>query len=260
MLEVYCDASFRAGGASYVGCAVLKDGVMVCQSTARVLPEPLRNTECERAAIDFGIAAASLFPDPVTVIYNDSSEAVREYGAAGACRVEYAPRDAPYQSLADRLSRRFPQGLAADHGLCRKPVEPFTPGVLASIARGAPVLYLKKIERETTNTRAVYSLVVRTIDRVLSDTARYEARAGEARGIKAALEAAADLSDPGFVARIGGPELEGAYFLITDETWGLRLKGGEAYSILPGGVGHHVVCHEVDRRPENLFRRAGEYR
>jgi hypothetical protein len=50
--------------------------------------------------------------------------------------------------------------------------------------------------------------------------------------------------------------LDGAYFLITDETWGLRIKGEEAYSILPCEIPHTILCHEVDRSPENLFRRA----
>lgn len=258
MLEVYCDSSFNEKGASFIGCVAVKDGIEIYQSTARVMPDPLRNIECELAAIDFGIAISRLFLDPRTIIYNDSTEAVKEYQLKkqGACEVEYAARETPYQSLADRLSKRFPQGLIETYGLCRKPVESFTPGVLADVARGAAVLYLKKSERETTNTKTVYTLVIRTIDRVLSDSKKYVARSGEVKNIKVARDVSADLSDPDFVKRIEGLALEGAYFLLTDETWGLRQKGGEAYSIIPCDIRHHIICHEVDRSPENLFNRA----
>lgn len=258
MLEVYCDSSFNEKGVSFIGCVAVKDGVEICQSTARIIPDPLRNIECELAAIGFGIEVAALFPDPRTIIYNDSTEAVKEYQQKKQTgyTVEYAARETPYQSLADRLSKRFPQGLIEAYGLCKKPVESFTPEVLADVARGAPVLYLKKSERETTNKKTVYTLIVRTMDRILSDNKKYEAKAGEVKNIKAAREVSADLGDPNFIERIEGLKLEGAYFLLTDETWGLRLKGGEAYSIIPCGVAHRIICHEVDRSPENLFRRA----
>ncbi|HTY91391.1 MAG TPA: hypothetical protein VMC84_09460 [Methanocella sp.] len=258
MLEVYCDSSFNEKGTSYIGCVAVKDGMEVFQSTARVVPDPLRNIECELAAIGFGIAVAALFPDPRTIIYNDSTEAVKEYQlkGQGEYAVEYAARETPYQSLADRLSKRFPQGLIETYGLCRKPVESFTPEVLADVARGVPVLYLKKSERETTNTRTVYTLVVRTIGRVISDDRKYEAKSGEVKNIKVARDISVDLSDPEFVKSIGVPELRGSYFLLTDETWGLRQKGGEAYSIIPCSIEHHVICHEVDRSPENLFNRS----
>lgn len=260
MLEVYCDSSFNEKGVSFIGCVAVKDGVEIYQSTARVMPDPLRNIECEMAAIEFGIAVSALFPDPGTVIYNDSTEAVKEYQLKkkGEYSVEYAARETPYQSLADRLSKRFPQGLIETYGLCKKPVEPFTPEILADVARGATVIYLKKSERETTNTKTVYTLIVRTIDSVLSDDKKYEARSGEVKNIKVARDVSADLSDPNFVKGVEGLGLEGSYFLLTDETWGLRQKGGEAYTIIPCGVAHHVICHEVDRSPENLFRRAGD--
>ncbi len=260
MLEVYCDSSFNEKGVSFIGCVAVKDGVEIYQSTARIMPDPLRNIECELAAIDFGIAVAALFPDPGTVIYNDSTEAVKEYQLKrrGEYSVEFAARETPYQSLADRLSKRFPQGLIETYGLCKKPVEPFTTEVLAAVASGTPVIYLRKSERETTNTKTVYTLVIRTIGRILSDNRKYEAKSGEVKNIKVAREVSADLGDPDFVKSIEGLKLEGAYFLLTDETWGLRLKGGEAYSLIPCSVAHRVICHEVDRRPENLFMRAGE--
>jgi len=66
--RVYCDSSFNEKGVSFIGCVAVRDGVEICQSTARVMPDPLRNIECELAAIDFGIAIAALFPDPRTII------------------------------------------------------------------------------------------------------------------------------------------------------------------------------------------------
>jgi hypothetical protein len=258
MLEVYCDSSFNENGPSFIGCVALRDGVEIYQSTARVVPDPLRNLECELAAIKFGISVAGLFPDSHTVIYNDSTEAVKEFqsGKPETYAVEYIERDNPYQSLADRLSKKFQQALVETYDLCKKPVETFTPDILEGVAGGRSVLYLKKNERESTNTKTVYGLVIRNISRILSDDRKYEAKAGEVKNIKVARDVTRDLGDPNFVKSIGGLELKGAYFLLTDETWGLRQKGGEAYSILPCSVPHHVICHEVDRSPENLFRRA----
>ncbi len=255
MLEVYCDSSYNEKGPSFIGCVILKDGTIVFQSTARVLPVPRRNLECELAAIRFGISAAGLFPDEHTIIYNDSTEAVKEFGA-GPYKVEFMGRDDPYQSLADRLSKKFQQALARTYDLCKKPVETFTPEVLEAIASGATVIYLRKDARESTNTKAVYRLVIRNICNILSDERRYEARAGEVKNIKVARDISRDMSDPGVVKSIEGLDLKGAFFLLTDETWGLRLKGGEAYSVLPCSVPHRVTCHEVDRSPENLFKRA----
>jgi hypothetical protein len=258
MLEVYCDSSYNEKGPSFIGCVALRDGVEVFQSTARVVPDPRRNLECELAAIRFGISVAGLFPDHEAIIYNDSTEAVKEFqaGDRGPCAVEYVGREDPYQSLADRLSKKFQQALVETYDLCKKPVEAFTPEVLEGVAGGRCVLYLRKNERESTNTKTVYGLVIRNMSRILSDDRKYEAKAGEVKNIKVARDVSRDLSDPDYVKSIGGLDLEGAYFLLTDETWGLRQKGGEAYSILPCSVPHHVICHEVDRSPENLFKRA----
>lgn len=258
MLEVYCDSSFNENGPSFIGCVIIRDGVVIHESTTRVSPDPLRNLECELAALDYGTALAGLFPDRHTIIYNDSTEAVKEFQsrAPASYVVEYTSRDNPYQSLADRLSRKFQQSLMPAYGLCKKPVESFTPAVLRDIARGRTVLYVRKDERESTNTRAVYRLIIRAAGRVLSDDRKYEARSGQVKNVKVAEEISRDLGDPDLVKSYEGLELEGAYFLLTDETWGLRLKGGEAYSILPCSIPHHIICHEVDRSPENLFKRA----
>jgi len=259
MLEVYCDSSFNEKGPSFIGCVALKDGAVVFQSTARVLPDPIRNLECELAAIRFAISVAGLFLDRRTIIYNDSTEAVKEF-REGPHEVEYTGRDNPYQSLADRLSKKFQQALVETYDLCKKPVDAFSPDILEDVANGRSVLYLRKEERESTNTKTVYTLVIRNIGRILSDDRKYEARSGEVKNIKVARDVSRDLSDPGFIKGAGGLDLNGAYFLLTDETWGLRQKGGEAYSILPCGVPHHIICHEVDRSPENLFKRAAAIR
>jgi len=144
-----------------------------------------------------------------------------------------------------------PQRPAEAHDLCRKPVESFTPEALADIARNArPVLYLEKDRERSSNTRSCYTLVVRAAGRVLSDDHVYCARSGEVKNVKIARDVCADV-----VAGEIAADLSGAYFLLTDETWGLRLKGGEAYSVLPCTVTHRIICHEVDRSPDNLWRR-----
>jgi len=111
MLEVYCDSSFNEGGPSFIGCFIIKDGIEVHQSTTRILPDPIRNLECELAAIGFAISEAALFSDgsPV-VIYNDSTEAVKECQArkTPGIVIEFVSRDNPRQSVADRLSKKFP--------------------------------------------------------------------------------------------------------------------------------------------------------
>jgi hypothetical protein len=261
MLEVYCDSSFNENGPSFIGCVIIRDGVIMHQSTTRVSPDPLRNLECELAALDYGVGLAGLFPDRHTIIYNDSTEAVKEFQSRAPAQyaVEYISRDNPYQSLADRLSKKFQQSLIPAYGLCKKPVESFTPDVLGDIGRGRTVLYVKKDERESTNTRTIYRLIIRAGGRVLADDRKYEARSGQVKNIKVAEEISRDLGGPDFVKSHKGLELEGAYFLLTDETWGLRLKGGEAYSILPCSIPHHIICHEVDRSPENLFKRVAAF-
>lgn len=259
MLEVYCDSSFNDKGHSFIGCVALRDGAEVFQATARVVPDPLRNLECELAAIRFAISVAGIFPDPNTVIYNDSTEAVKEF-RSGPYRVEYTAMENPYQSLADRLSKKFQQALVETYDLCRKTVETFTTEVMDGVASGRCVLYLQKNERESTNTKTVYNLVIRNIGGILAEDRKYEARSGEVKNIKVARDVSRDLNDPNFVKAIEGLDLNDAYFLLTDETWGLRQKGGEAYSIIPCGVPHHVICHEVDRSPENLFKRAATIR
>ncbi|MCM1566352.1 MAG: hypothetical protein NC238_10465 [Dehalobacter sp.] len=260
MLEVYCDSSYNEDGSSFIGIVAIADGVEIHQSTTAVLPAPLSNLECERAAISMAIRLARVLRragEPV-VIYNDNTEAVKECLEAETSLfpVEYAPRETPFQEVADRLSRRFPHRPAETHDLCRRPVESFTPEVLADIANNRrTVLYLLKDMERSSNTKSCYQLVARNIDCELSDDHVYCARSGEVKNVKIARDICADVVTGGIPA-----DLSSAYFLLTDETWGLRLKGGEAYSILPCDIPHRIICHEVDRSPDNLWRRVARYK
>ena len=259
MLEIYCDSSFNESGSSFIGCFIIKDDVALYQSTTRIVPDPIRNLECELAAIGFAIAQAALFSDgSQAVIYNDSTEAVKEFQARKlpVVVIEFVSRDDPHQSVADRLSKKFPHAQIETFDLCKKPVETFTPEILRDIADGRPVLYLLKDQRESTNSKTVYRLVIRTAKSIVSDSRIYSAKSGEVKNIKVAREVSRDLGDP---EPIDGITLDSPYFLLTDETWGLRIKGGEAYSILPCGIPHRIICHEVDRTAENLFNRVSHY-
>lgn len=262
MLEVYCDSSFNEGGPSFIGCSVIKDGVELHQSTTRIVPDPRGNLECEMAAISFAASLAPLFSNGGrTVIYNDSTEAVKEFQARKpeGFTVEYVSRDNAYQAVADRLSKKFQQARIETFELCKKPVETFTPEILEDIAVShRPVIYLIKDLRESTNTKTVYRLVIRTIDGIVSDDRKYVVKSGEVKNIKVALNVSKDFSDPA-QSHFKGTSIDNSYFLLTDETWGLRLKGNESYSILPCSVPHCIICHEVDRSPDNLFDRASAY-
>ena len=267
MLEIFCDSSFNQNGPSFIGCLILKCGREIHQSSTLVQPDPVRNLECELAAIQMAISMAGVFSTDGehVIIYNDSTEAVREYqgSATGNIAVEYRPREDPYQSVADRLSKKFPQAKLETFDLCKHGVESFTPDILRDIASGNKcVVYLEKDERETTNTRTVYTLIIRDIDRVILGDRKYSAKSGEVKNIKVARDVSGDLEDASILASLAGrgADLNNSYFLLTDETWGLRTKGGEAYSILPCSIPHRIICHEVDRTAGNLFRRAAAYR
>lgn len=263
MLEVYCDSSFNEGGSSFIGCFIIKDGVELHQSTTRIVPDPVRNLECEMAAINFAVSLVPLFSqNDIVTIYNDSTEAVKEFQARKpeGFTFEYVSRDVPYQSIADRLSKKFQQAKVETFDLCKRPIESFTQEILKDIAVShRPVIYLQKDRRESTNTKTIYRLVIRTIDGIVSDDRKYVAKAGEVKSIKVAHDVSKDLSDHAVLNSFKGISIDNSYFLLTDETWGLRLKGNEAYSILPCSVPHCIICHEVDRTPDNLFNRASPY-
>ena len=253
MLEIYCDSSLNEDSPSFIGCVILADSLEIHQSSTRVLPDPKSNLQCEMAAIELGMRLARVFRrgDEPVVVYNDNTEAVKAYlnDEAALFPVEFAPREGPYLSMADRLSKRFPQKLAEIADLCRKPVESFTPDILRDIGENRrAVLYLVRDAGRSTNTKSAYRLVVRTIGSVISDDLTFEARSGEVKNIKVARDVSENVN-------LITADLDGAYFLLTDETWGLRQKGGEAYSVLPCAIPHRIICHEVDRSPENLWRR-----
>ena len=253
MLEIYCDSSYYDDGPSFIGCVIISDGLEAHQSTTMIVPDPKSNLECEIAAIELAMRLARIFrrsTEPV-VIYNDNTEAVKAYlqNESALYQVEFSPRESPYQSMADRLSKRFPQKLAEAHDLCKKLVETFSEEILRDIGENhRQVVYLSRDAGRSTNTKSVYRLVVRTSDGIVSADKMFEARSGEVKNIKVAR----DISERSENLAAG---LENSYFLLTDETWGLRLKGGEAYSILPCTIPHRIICHEVDRSPENLWRR-----
>jgi hypothetical protein len=238
----------------------LADSIKVHQSTTGLTPTPSCNLECELDAIALAmkLARALQRPHETVIIYNDSTEAVKSYIEAelSLFPVEYVPRESPLQELADRLSKRFPQRLAGVHDLCRHPVESFTPQILEDIAcNGRPVLYLQKDRERSSNTKSCYVLIVRTVNRVLTDDHFYCARSGEVKNVKIARDVCSEVE----AGEIAAPLADG-YFLLTDETWGLRLKGGEAYSVLPCDIPHRIICHEVDRSPDNLWRRVAAFR
>jgi hypothetical protein len=101
------------------------------------------------------------------------------------------------------------------------------------------------------------------MEKILSDDRLYLVRkGGPGTQVKAADEIRTDLSDPLVISslKVKGIRLENSYFLLTDETWGLRGTDNQAYSILPTSVPHRIICDEVDRSPQNLFLRAARFR
>jgi hypothetical protein len=210
------------------------------------------------------MAIAFKIGEEEAVLYNDSTEAVKEYNSSPGkrFRIEFVSRDDPYQSVADRLSKKFSQSRIATYGLCKLPVESFKPDILKDIAiNKKPFVYIEKNNVSSTKTKTCYRLIIRDIEKILHDEMEYVARSGEIKNIKVATDISRDMGDPEIIAALKkkGIILDGSYFLLTDETWGLRVKGDEAYSILPSGIMHRIICHEVERTPGNLIERASAY-
>ena len=275
MLEVYCDSSYNEGEDSYIGCVVLRDGGQIHQSTTKVPGHPLNNLECELAALNFAISLVRIFSEGDTeiVVYNDSTEAVKAFqGKAqnvekefSGSRVsfEYIPREKMNQAVADSLSKKFPVFFSSTS---TSDVESFSrrEDVLSDIARnGRNVFYLEKVPEMSTNKKTCYRLIVRTMEKILSDDLIYPVKkGGPGTQVKAAEEIQKDLSNPEILSslQLKGVRLKNSYFLLTDETWGLRGTDSQAYSILPSSIPHKIICDEVDRSPQNLFRRAERFR
>ncbi|AKB73617.1 hypothetical protein MSLAZ_0356 [Methanosarcina lacustris Z-7289] len=275
MLEVYCDSSYNEGEDSYIGCVVLRDGGQIHQSTTKVPGHPQNNLDCELAALNFAISLVRTFSKGYTeiVVYNDSTEAVKsfqgraqeiekEFSGSGVS-FEYIPREKMNQAAADSLSKKFPVFFSSTSTL---DVESFSrrEDVLSDIARnGRNVFYLEKVSEMSTNKKTCYRLIVRTMEKTLSDDRIYPVKkGGPGTQIKAAEEIRKDLSNPEVLSSLKskGVRLENSYFLLTDETWGLRGTDSQAFSILPFSIPHKVICDEVDRSPQNLFRRAERFR
>ena len=275
MFEVYCDSSYNDSEDSYIGCTVLRDGRQIHQSTTKIQNCPENNLNCELAALDFAVMLAKIFSesDEEIIIYNDSTEAVKFFQAnrkeiekefsKSSVSFEYIPREKVYQAIADSLSKKFPIFFL---DIPTFEVESFSrrEDILSDIARNGPsVFYLVKNEEMSTNKKTCYRLVIRTMEKVLSDNRFYLIRkGGPGTQVKAADEIRKDLFDPSVVSSLEakGIRLENSYFLLTDETWGLRGTDNKAYSILPASVPHRIICDEVDRSPQNLFRKAERFR
>ncbi|MCQ1534609.1 ribonuclease H-like domain-containing protein [Methanosarcina sp. KYL-1] len=277
MLEVYCDSSYNENEDSYIGCTVLRDSRQIHQSTTKVPADPSSNLECELAALNFAVALAKIFSDgeKELVIYNDSTEAVKAFQAKGPeiekefsesvarLSFEYIPREKVRQATADSLSKKFPIYFL---DIPTFEVESFSrrEDILSDIAqKGSSVFYLEKVEEKSTNKKTCYRVVIRSFEKILSDELLYLIKKGGAgTQVKAAEEIRKDLDDPKIRSSLEarGVRLENSYFLLTDETWGLRGTDSRAHSILPSSVPHRVICDEVDRSPENLFRRVERFR
>jgi len=275
MFEVYCDSSYNENEDSYIGCTILRDGRQIHQSTTKIPNVPENNLSCELAALDFAVTLAKVFSenDRDIFIYNDSTEAVKFFQAkkkeiekkfsGSSVSFEYIPREKVNQAIADSLSKKFPVFFL---DIPTFEVESFSrrESILSDIARnGRNIFYLEKNEEQSTNKKTCYRLVIRTVEKTLSDDRLYLVKkGGPGTQVKAAEEIRKDLSDPSVVSSLKekGVRLENSYFLLTDETWGLRGTDNQAYSILPASVPHRIICDEVDRSPQNFFRRAERFR
>ena len=275
MFEVYCDSSYNESEDSYIGCTVLRDGKQIHQSTTKVPDVPENNLDCELAALNFAVTLARIFSegDRDIIIYNDSTEAVKAFQkerpeiekkfSGTSINFEYIPREKVNQAIADSLSKKFPV-FFLNIPTCE--VESFSrrEDILSDIARNErSVFYLEKVDEKSTNKKTCYRLIIRTLEKILSDDRLYLVKkGGPGTQVKAAEEIRKDLSDPSVISSLKakGVRLENSYFLLTDETWGLRGTDNQTYSILPDSVRHRIICDEVDRSPQNLFRRVERFR
>ncbi|HII79258.1 MAG TPA: hypothetical protein HA261_02370 [Methanosarcina sp.] len=275
MLEVYCDSSYNEVEDSYIGCVVLRDGRQIHQSTTKVPDNPQNNLDCELAALNFAISLVRTFlrGDTEIVVYNDSTEAVKSFQgraqdveqefSGSRISFEYIPREKINQAAADSLSKKFPVFFSSTPTAY---VESFSrrEDILSNIARnGSNVFYLEKVPEMSTNKKTCYRLVVRTMEKTLSDDRLYTVKkGGPGTQVKAAEEIRKDLSNPEVLSSLKskGVRLENSYFLLTDETWGLRGTDSQACSILPSSISHKIICDEVDRSPQNLFKRAERFK
>ena len=236
---------------------------------------PQNNLDCELAALNFAVTLARIFSEGNRdiIIYNDSTEAVKAFQkerpeiekkfSGTGINFEYIPREKVNQAIADSLSKKFPV-FFLNIPTCE--VESFSrrEDILSDIARNErSVFYLEKVDEKSTNKKTCYRLIIRTMEKILSDDRLYLVKkGGPGTQVKAAEEIRKDLSDPSVISSLKakGVRLENSYFLLTDETWGLRGTDNQTCSILPDSVRHRIICDEVDRSPQNLFRRVERFR
>lgn len=275
MFEVYCDSSFNEGEDSYIGCTVLRDGKQIHQSTTKVPGAPKNNLDCELEALSFAVTLTKIFSegDRDITIYNDSTEAVKVFQKERpkiekkfpdlSINFEYIPREKVNQAIADSLSKKFPV-FFLNIPTCEVVSFSRREDILSDIARNERnILYLEKVDEKSTNKKTCYRLIIRTMDKILSNDRFYLIKkGGPGTQVTAAEEIRKDLSDPRFLSSLEakGVRLENSYFLLTDETWGLRGTDNQTCSILPGSIPHRIICDEVDRSPENLFRRSERFK
>lgn len=275
MFEVYCDSSFNEGEDSYIGCTVLRDGKQIHQSTTKVPGAPNNNLDCELKALSFAVTLSKIFSEGYRdiTIYNDSTEAVKVFQKERpeiekkfpnlSINFEYIPREKVNQAIADSLSKKFPV-FFLNIPTCEVVSFSRREDILSDIAQNERnILYLEKVDEKSTNKKTCYRLIIRTMDKILSNDRFYLIKkGGPGTQVKVAEEIRKELSDPRFLSSLEakGVMLENSYFLLTDETWGLRGTDNQTCSILPGPIPHRIICDEVDRSPENLFRRAERFK
>lgn len=275
MFEVYCDSSFNEGEDSYIGCTVLRDGKQIHQSTTKVPGAPKNNLDCELEALSFALTITKIFSEDERdiIIYNDSTEAVKVFQKERPeiekkfpdlnINFEYIPREKVNQAIADSLSKKFPV-FFLNIPTCEVVSFSRREDILSDIAQNERnILYLEKVDEKSTNKKTCYRLIIRTMDKILSNDRFYLIKKGGlGTQVKVAEEIRKELSDPRFLSSLEakGVMLENSYFLLTDETWGLRGTDNQTCSILPGSIPHRIICDEVDRSPENLFRRAERFK
>jgi hypothetical protein len=274
MLEIYCDSSFNEGEDSYIGCTILRDNRQIHQSTTKIPNNPESSLHCEFSALDLAVTLAKVFSanDKEIIIYNDSTEAVKFYQAkkkeietefSGTIYFEYIPREKVNQAVADSLSKKFP---FFPLNIPNYEVESFSrrEDILLDIGqKGANVFYLEKAQEMSTKKKVCYKLIIVNIEKILANDRTYLVKkGGPGTQIKAAEAVRKDLSEESIVSSLKarGVRFENSYFLLTDDTWGLRSTDNKAFSILPNSIPHKIICDEVDRSPENLFSRAENFK
>lgn len=267
MVEIYCDSSYNENADSYIGCLVLQGNKQIHQSTTKIVTNPKDNLDCEKEAIKMALSLVGLFVtnrnDKVATIYNDSTEAIKHFRDSGIdndnVKFEYTPREKEHQSIADSLSKSFPRGMQGYTALHKLDVGSLTKDTLSVIATNKrSVFYLQTDKAKSTKSKTCYKLVVQSTEKILSDDRLYYAKkGGDGTHFNAATQICADICKPEVLSSLAeaGVELDSSYFLLTNETWGLRGTDNKAFSILPKNVKHRIICDEVNRSAKHLFQR-----